>query len=123
MEIIHLKKADTESIYFALLECLKEKRLEISRIIGIDFHGASTFSGKKAGVHRRIKKIAPHTLFMHYHCHLLQFALVQAAKPTNGINHAYVMLTAQVLPLLSKQLEKATGFTVSLADIKTFKNK
>ena len=29
LEIIHLKKADTESIYFALLECLKEKRLEL----------------------------------------------------------------------------------------------
>ena len=27
LEIVHLKKADAESIYFALVKCLKEKRL------------------------------------------------------------------------------------------------
>ena len=60
MEIVHLKKADTESIYFALVECLKEKQLEINRIIAMDFAGASIFSGKKAGVQTKIKKIPPH---------------------------------------------------------------
>ena len=42
MKIVHLKKADAESIYSALLECLKEKQLEVSKIIGIGFEGAST---------------------------------------------------------------------------------
>ena len=62
MEIVHLKKADAESIYFALVECLKGKQLEVSRTIGMGFDGAITFSGKKNGVQTRIKKIAPHAL-------------------------------------------------------------
>ena len=94
LEIVHLKKADAENIYSALVECLKEKQLEVSRIIGMGFDGASTFSGKKTGVQTRIKKIAPHALFVHCHCHLLQLACVQAANSTNGIKHVYVTLTA-----------------------------
>ena len=76
------------------MECLKEKQLEVSRIIGMDFDGASTFSGKKTGVQTRIKKIKPHALFVRCHCYLLQLACVQAANSTNGIKHVYVTLTA-----------------------------
>ena len=94
LEIVHLKKANEDSIYFALVECLKEKQLEVSRIIGMGFDGASTFSGKKTGVQTGIKKIAPHDLFVHCHCLLLQLARVQAANSTNGIKHVYVTLTA-----------------------------
>ena len=76
LEIVHLKKAGAESIHFALVECLKEKQLKVSKIIGMGFDGASRFSGKKAGVQTRVKKIAPHTLFVHCHCYLLQLACV-----------------------------------------------
>ena len=92
--VVHLKKADTDSIYSALVECLKDKELEVSRIIGMGFDGASTFSGKKSGVQTRIKKIAPHALFVHCRCHLLQLACVQAVNSTNGIKHIYITLTA-----------------------------
>ena len=94
LEIVHLKQANAESIYSALVECLKEKNLQVSKIVGMGFDGASTFSGKKTGVQTRIKKLAPHALFVHCHCHLLQLACVQAANSTNGIKHVYVTLTA-----------------------------
>ena len=94
MEIVHLKQANVESIYSALVECLKEKNLQVSKIVGMGFDGASTFSGKKTGVQTRIKKFAPHALFVHCHCHLLQLACVQAANSTKGIKHVYVTLTA-----------------------------
>ena len=47
LEIVPLKKADAESIYLAIVKCLKEKNLQVSNIVGIGFDGASTFSGKK----------------------------------------------------------------------------
>ena len=47
LEIVHLKQANAESIYSALVECLKEKNLQVSKIVGMGFDGASTFSGKK----------------------------------------------------------------------------
>ena len=94
LELIHLQQANAESIYSALVECLKEKNLQVGKIVGMGFDGASTFSGKKTGVQTRIKKLAPHALFVHCHCHLLQLACVQAANSTNGIKHVYVTLTA-----------------------------
>ena len=59
LEIVHLKQANAESIYSALV---KEKNLQVSKIVGMGFDGASTFSGKKTGVQTRIKKLAPHAL-------------------------------------------------------------
>ena len=89
LDIVHLKKADAESIYDSLVQCLKEKSLQISAIVGMGFDGAATFSGKKTGVQARIKKLSPHALFVHCHCHLLQLACVQAANSTNRTKHVY----------------------------------
>ena len=47
LEIVHLCQANAESIFSALVECLKEKKLQINRIVGMGFDGASTFSGEK----------------------------------------------------------------------------
>ena len=94
MEIIHLCQANAESIYFALVECLKETKLQISKIVGMGFDGASIFSGKRSGVQTRIKKLAPHALFVNCHCHLLQLACVQDVNSTTGIKHVYVSLMA-----------------------------
>ena len=94
LEIVHLRQANAESIFSALVECLKEKKLQINRIVGMDFDGASTFSGGKTGVQTRMKTLAPHALFVHCHCHLLQLACVQAANSTKGIKHVYATLMA-----------------------------
>ena len=62
--------------------------------MGMGFDGAATFSGKRSGVQARMKKLAPHALFVHCHCHMLQLACVQAANSTPGIKHVYMTLTA-----------------------------
>jgi len=37
-----------------------------------------------------IKRLnSPHSIFVHWHCHLLQLACVQAANNTQGIKHVY----------------------------------
>ena len=94
LEIVHLQKANAESIHSALIECLKKKDLQVGRIVGMGFDGAATFSGKKSGIQARMKKFAPHALFVHCHCHMLQLACVQAANSTPGIKHVYTTLTA-----------------------------
>ena len=94
LDIVHLQQADAESIHSALIECLKNKNLQVGRIVGMGFDGAATFSGKRSGVQARMKKLAPHALFVHCHCHMLQLACVQAANSTPGIKHVYTTLTA-----------------------------
>ena len=92
IEILPLKKVDAESIYSALVECCKQKNIQLGRLIGMGFDGAATFSGNKTGVQRRLKELSPHALFLHCHCHLLQLASVQAANATPGIKHVYITL-------------------------------
>ena len=84
-----LKKADAESIYLALVKCIKDKNLQVGNIVGMGFDGAAIFTGVQA----RLKKHAPHAVFVHCHCHLLQLACVQAANCTTEIKCVYTMLT------------------------------
>ena len=41
LEITPLKKADAETIYSTLIECLKKKNLQVGRIVGLGFDGAA----------------------------------------------------------------------------------
>ena len=59
-EILPMKKANAESIYFALVEYCREKNIQFGRLIGMGFDGAATFSGDKTGVQRQLKELAPH---------------------------------------------------------------
>ena len=93
IDLLPMKRTDAESIYSALVECLKSKNIQLSNLIGMGFDGAATFSGKKSGIQARMKKYSPHALFVHCHCHQLQLACVQAANGTAGIEHVYVTLT------------------------------
>ena len=88
-----MKRTDAESIYSALVECLKSKKIQLSNLIGMGFDGAATFSGKKSGIQARMKKHSPNALFVHCHCHQLHLACVQAANGTADIEHVYVTLT------------------------------
>ena len=64
IEILPLKKANTGSIYSALVEYCREKNIQLERLIGMGFDGAATFSGDKTGVQGRLKELSPHALFV-----------------------------------------------------------
>ena len=87
-----MKKADAETIYSTLIECLKKKNLQVERLVRLGFDGAATFSGEKTGVQARSRNTL-HALFVHCHCHLLQLACMQSANKTPGIAHVYRTLT------------------------------
>ena len=87
INIIPLKKANAQTIYETLVDCLKVKGMQISKLIGMGFEGAATFSGNHNGVQALLKRNSPHSIFVHCHCHLLQLACVQAANSTSGIKH------------------------------------
>ena len=50
IDLLPMKRTDAESIYSALVECLKSKNIQLSSLIGMGFDGAATFSGEKSGV-------------------------------------------------------------------------
>ena len=87
LEIVPLKATDTKTDYSALIEFMKDKNIQVSKLVGMRFNGAATFSGKDNGVQSLLKKNSPHAVFVHCHCHLLQLACIQAANITSGIEH------------------------------------
>ena len=44
--IVPLKKADAESIYLALVKCIKDKKFQVGNIVGMGFDGAVSFPDK-----------------------------------------------------------------------------
>ena len=120
LQIVPLKSADPKTIYSTLVEFLKEKNIEICKLMGTGFNGAATFSGKHKSVESLVKKNSPHALFMHCHCNLLQFACVRAAKNINGIKHVYIILTnvcsifSTTLPINQIILKRCTGCLIYL---------
>ena len=93
IEIMSLKKADAQTIYETLVDCFKVKGVKISKLIGMGFDGAATFSGNRNEVQTLLKSNSPNSIFVHCQCHLLQLACVQAANSTPGIKHVYITLT------------------------------
>ena len=74
------------------MEYCRKKNIQLESLIGMGFDGAATFSGDKTGVQRRLKELSPRALLVHYRCHVLQLASVQAANATPGIKHVYTTL-------------------------------
>ena len=93
LDIIPLMKADAKTIYTILVDVLRVKDIPLSKLVGMGFDGAATFSGKRNGVQSLLKKNSPHALYVHCHCHLLQLACIQAANHTPGIKRVYTTLT------------------------------
>ena len=52
IEIFPLKNANAESIYSVLVAYCREKKIQLERLIGLEFDGAAIFSGDKTGVQR-----------------------------------------------------------------------
>ena len=80
MGILPLKKGNVEYIYSTLIDWLKKKKSQCPKVVGMGFDGVAMFVGKKSGVQARLKKNAPHALITNYSCHMLQQAIVQAAR-------------------------------------------
>jgi len=51
-----LKKADAASIYTTLTDWFKQNSIQPTKLVGIGFDGAATFSGARTVVQVRLKK-------------------------------------------------------------------
>ena len=91
MEILPLKKTNAQSIYSVLLDWLKKKDLQCSKLRGMGFDGAATFAGKKSGMQASLKK---HALIQSSSTAIsFKLACVQSANSTKGIKHVYTIPT------------------------------
>jgi len=64
------------------------------------FDGETIFVGKRTVW---LKDHAPHSIFVHCHCHKLQLARAQAANSTNGIKNVYTYHFMEIFHYSSKR--------------------
>ena len=55
LDIIPLTKADAKTIYTTLVDVLRAKDIPLSKLVGMGFDGAATFSRKRNGVQSLLK--------------------------------------------------------------------
>lgn len=65
IDVDPLTSTTTESISTALIDCLQRKGVELTPLVGMEFDGATPFSGKHTGVQARLKQHAPYAVFVH----------------------------------------------------------
>ena len=87
--MVHIKQVDARSITEALLQFLHTKGIDLKRLRGLGFDGASTMSGCRSGVQMRMKCHAPSSLYIHCHCHRLQLAAVNAAHDHREVSKVF----------------------------------
>ena len=93
MEIVPLKKAEAATIYSTVVDYLKQKGIQFSKLVGMEFDGTASVSGGKTAIQCRLKKNSSHALLVHCQCNQLQCTCVQAANHTS-IKRVYTTLNA-----------------------------
>ena len=82
--MVHVKEVDSRSIT-EVLQFLHTKSIDLKRLRGLEFDGASTMSGCRSGVQMRMKCHAPSFLYIHCHCHRLQLAAVNDHREVSKV--------------------------------------
>ena len=69
--VLHVRSTDAGTITEALQSSLKQKQLDLRKLIGQGYGGAATFAGKISGVHKQIQTSSAHVIYIHCSCHRL----------------------------------------------------
>ena len=75
-----MKQCHASALTEAIVEYLREKHIDISRVAGLGSDGASVMTGKNNGEGAKLKKINPFMLLMHRVAHKLALASEDAAS-------------------------------------------
>ena len=57
LEIVPLKANNAKTIYSTLIEFMKDKNIQTSKLVGMSVDGAATFSGKHNGMQSLLRRI------------------------------------------------------------------
>jgi len=72
---ISLEKLDSESISNKIISSLQEWGLDLNKLVGQGYAGASTMAGHVSGVQKRIRDKYKKPVFVHYASHRLNLVL------------------------------------------------
>ena len=78
--IMTAKETTAKAIAGYLCTFFESKNMDVTKMSGLGFDGASTMSGQRSGVQLRLRLHSPSAIYVHCRCHQLQLAAINAAK-------------------------------------------
>ena len=78
--MVHVKHVDAENITESIIQFLQTEGIDLKKLRGLGFDGASTMLDYRSDVQLRMRCLAPSSLYVHCRCHRLQLAAVNAAS-------------------------------------------
>ena len=90
---LHVHFTDACTNTEALQSLLQQKPLDLRKLIGQGYDGASTFAGKISGVHKRIWKTSAHAIYIHNSWYKLKLTSIQAAASMKDIRMFFGTMT------------------------------
>ena len=88
-----MKATDAATITDTLLSFVKQKNLNITKLVGPGYDGAAVVSGHVHGVAKRVRVHSAHAVYIHCTCHRLQLASLQAADSVVAIKKLFGAMT------------------------------
>ena len=80
VDIEHTDSTDSETLFQILLKSLSKVGLNIDKLIGQCYDGASNMRGVNAGVQVKVKAAQPKAIYSHCYAHCVNLVLVEAAS-------------------------------------------
>ena len=74
-DCIYIETATGEAIAHGVIECLKDRNIDISKARGQNYDGAQCMSSDKVGVQARIKELSTRALYIHCSSHVLNLSI------------------------------------------------
>ena len=84
-----IQEANAEALHRELHAIIKKKQLELSKLCAFTSDGASVFTGKHNGAHKKLATEVPGLITTHCVCHRLSLAILDAAKEVDFIHYNF----------------------------------
>ena len=79
-DFVSLERTTGVAIANAIVSSLRSNGIDINKIRGQGYDGASAMSSEKAGVHGQIKSLVPTALYIHCSSHVLNLSIASSCK-------------------------------------------
>ena len=89
LTILYISALDAANIPNAIYSFLESKNLNYRKLVGQGYDEAAVFPGKYNWVQKRMQSRAAHSMYIHFACHRLQLASMQAAKRVPEVNKMF----------------------------------
>lgn len=78
--VVHAREVNSKALTEYILNFVQPRGINVEKMRGLGFDGASTMSGIRSGVQKRLRSLAPSAVYVHCRCHQLQLAALNAAN-------------------------------------------